>query len=157
MKECRAKAEAGDGEAMYRLGSWYEFGSYGLAIDKAQARAWHERSAAARDPRGMGTFGSCLLLGIGGPQDNALGLVNATEAAGLGSNLGAYLFGKAFFNGELGLPKLERGRGDGPRERAYLARLGPSGRDEARCGALVGVAVSRVAERGAATRTPLGK
>ena len=56
---------------MYRLGNWYGHGKYGLAKDKAQARAWYERSAAARDPRGMAGFGECLLNGIGGPQDNA--------------------------------------------------------------------------------------
>ena len=102
---------------MWKLGVCYEYGCYGLAKDDVQSRAWYERSAAARDPRGMGTFGSCLLLGIGGPQDNALGLVNVTEAAGLGSNLGAYLFGKAFFNGELGLPK------DPARARYWLKKV----------------------------------
>ena len=50
-------------------------------------------------------------------EDNALGLVNVTEAAGLGSNLGAYLFGKAFFNGELGLPK------DPARARYWLKKV----------------------------------
>ena len=39
------------------------------------------------------------------------------EAAGLGSNLGAYLFGKAFFNGELGLPK------DPARARYWLKKV----------------------------------
>ena len=77
----------------------------GLAIDEAQARAWLERSAAARDPRGLAYFGECLLLGDGGPKDNILGLVNATEAAHLGSNMGAYRLGWAFFEGGHGLPK----------------------------------------------------
>ena len=43
--------------------------------------------------------------------------MNVTEAAGLGSNLGAYLFGKAFFNGELGLPK------DPARARYWLKKV----------------------------------
>ena len=108
VKECRAKAEAGDGEAMYELGKWYEHGVNGLPIDDAQIFAWFERSAAARDPRGLADFGQCLLvgeLGDGGPQDNALGLVNVTEAAHLGSDLGAYLLGRGFFGGEHGLPE----------------------------------------------------
>ena len=105
VKECRAKAEAGDTEAMYRLGGWYQFGVNGLAIDEAQARAWYERSAAARDPKGLAEFGFYLLNGIGGPQDNALGLVNVTEAAHLGSDLGALLLGESFFNGMCGLPE----------------------------------------------------
>ena len=111
VKETRAKAEGGEGDAMYLLGAWYQLGMNGLAKDKAQARAWYERSAAARDPRGLATFGSCLLvgeLGDGGPQDNALGLVNVTEAAHLGSDLGAYLLGRGFFAGDWGLPEDHR-------------------------------------------------
>ncbi len=105
VKETRAKAEGGDAEAMWWLGVSYENGECGLAIDEAQARAWYERSAAARHPKGMGTFGEYLLLGIGGPRDNALGLVNVTAAAELGSSLGAYYLGWAFFKGKYGLPK----------------------------------------------------
>ena len=40
VKECRAKAEGGDGEAMWTLGGWYQSGNHGLAKDKTQARAW---------------------------------------------------------------------------------------------------------------------
>ena len=90
---------------MYLLGAWYQLGMNGLAKDKAQARAWYERSAAARDPKGMACFGRFLLRGIGGPEDNAFGLVNVTEAAHLGSDVGAYWLGAWFFKGELGLPK----------------------------------------------------
>ena len=70
-----------------------------------QARAWYERSAAARDPKGMGTFGEYLLLGIGGSKETSPGLVNVTEAAGLGSELGAYRLGEAFLKGFHNLPK----------------------------------------------------
>ena len=105
VKEMRAKAKGGDGEAMWELGRWYQFGSNGLAEDIAQARAWYERSATARDPKGMGSFGAYLLLGIGGSKETSLGLVNVTEAAHLGSELGAYLLGEAFFKGTSGLPK----------------------------------------------------
>ena len=105
VKETRARAEGGDGEAMWLLGKWYQDGVNGLAIDEAQARAWLELSAAARDPRGLAYFAECLLCGIGGPKDNVLGLVNVTEAAHLGSNLGAYRLGWAFFEGGHGLPK----------------------------------------------------
>ena len=34
VKECRAKAEGGDGEAMWTLGGWYQSGNHGLAKDK---------------------------------------------------------------------------------------------------------------------------
>jgi hypothetical protein len=104
VKEMRAKAEGGDGDAMQWMGVCYTFGQ-GVAKDEAQARAWYERSAAARNPKGLASFSHSLLSGIGGPQDFALGLVNLTEAAGLGSDFGAYLLGWAFFNGGYGLPK----------------------------------------------------
>ena len=74
-------------------------------VDKAQARAWYECSAAARDPKGIACFGEYLLLGVGGSVETSLGLVNVTEAAYLGSNLGAYHLGQAFFKGTSGLPK----------------------------------------------------
>ena len=70
-----------------------------------QARAWYERSAAARNPKGMGSLAVCLLNGWGGPEDNAFGLVNVAQAAELGSSLSAYSLGWAFFHGELGLAK----------------------------------------------------
>jgi TPR repeat protein len=104
VKEWRAKAEGGDGYAMYCLGVCYENGQNGLAKDTAKARAWYERSAAVRCPPGLAASGEALLHGIGGPQDIALGLVNATEAAYLGSNLGAMLLGEAFLKGQ-GVPK----------------------------------------------------
>ena len=105
MKEARALAEGGNGDAMYCIGLWYYLGTMGLAKDMAQARTWYERSAAARDPRGMGAFGECLLLGIGGSVDVSLGLVNVTEAAYLGSDHGAMKLGRGFYSGFHGLPK----------------------------------------------------
>ena len=117
VKETREKAEGGDGDAMLLLGKWYQLGMNGLAVDKAQARAWFERSAAARHPPGMANLGQCLLSGIGGPQDNALGLVNVTEAAGLGSEVGAFLLGEVFVKGGFGLPK------DPARARFWLKKV----------------------------------
>ncbi|CAH0369340.1 unnamed protein product [Pelagomonas calceolata] len=117
VKETRAMAGGGDGEAMYMLGAWYREGMNGLAKDNAQARAWYERSAAARDPKGMAAFGEYLLLGLGGPQDTAFGIMNATEAAGLGSDLAAYQLGWAFFEGGHGLPK------DPARARFWLKKI----------------------------------
>ena len=105
VKEARALAEGGNGDAMYCIGLWYYLGTMGLAKDMAQARAWYERSAAARDPRGMGAFGECLLLGFGGSEETSLGLVNVTEAAYLGSDHGAMKLGRGFYSGFHGLPK----------------------------------------------------
>jgi hypothetical protein len=117
VKETRALAKGGDGEAMYCLGTWYGTGLNGLAKDDVQARAWLEQSAATRHPQGMAMFSSYLLLGIGGSKETSLGLVNVTEAAGLGSDMGAFLLGKAFFNGTSGLPK------DPTRARYWLKKV----------------------------------
>ena len=106
VKETRAKADGGDGKAMYRLGMWYQFGLRGLAEDTTQARAWYGRSAAVRYPKGMARFGECLMCGRGGSKNHALGLVMVSQAAALGSDLAAYLLGYAFSKGTWGLPKL---------------------------------------------------
>ena len=105
VKEWRAKAESGDGDAMYSLGTWYERGLKGLAKDEVQARTWFDRSVAARHPKGMAVFGEYLLVGCGGPKNTALGLVLSTGAAHLGSNYAACNLGEAFFKGKFGLPK----------------------------------------------------
>ena len=105
VKGTRAKAEGGDGNAMYDLGLAYEVGSYGLAEDAVQARSWFERSAAARYPQGLAVYGKSLLRGLGGPQDNVFGVMNVTQAAGLGSDVAAFILGFAFFEGVHGLPK----------------------------------------------------
>ena len=117
VKKLRAKAEGGDGEAMWILGRWYGQGINGLEGDDVQARAWYERSAAARNPKGMGSFALCLLNGWGGPEDNAFGLVNVAQAAELGSSLSAYSLGWAFFKGLCGLPK------DPARARYWLKKV----------------------------------
>ena len=65
----------------------------------------------------MACFGRNLLLGIGGPQDNAFGLVNVTAAAELGSDVAAYILGEAFFHGKYNLPK------DPARARYWLEKV----------------------------------
>ena len=120
VKELRAKAEGGDGNAMYNLGLWYEGGSNGLPKDDVQARTWHERSTAARDPMGMARFGEFLLAGRGGSDNRPLGLVIVTEAATLGSDLAAWRLGESFLIGDDGLPK------DPARARYWLKKAADS-------------------------------
>ena len=118
VKETRAKAESGDGEAMDLLGLWYQAGSRGLAEDAVQARAWYERSAAARDPKGMSAFAECLLNGDGGPRNISLGLDMVRRAAALGSDVASLTLGKVFFRGSFGLPK------DPVQARFWLKKVG---------------------------------
>ena len=65
----------------------------------------------------MAAFGHYLLEGLGRPQDNVFGIMNVTEAAGLGCDYGAYLLGWACCYGKYGLPK------DPVRARYWLKKL----------------------------------
>ena len=51
-----------------------------------------------------GGLGIDLLKGIGGPEENAFGIMNVAQAAELGSDVGAYILGEAFFHGRYNLP-----------------------------------------------------
>ena len=53
----------------------------------------------------MAAFGQFLLNGLGGLQDIAFGIMNVTEAAYLGSDLGAMKLGRGFYSGFHSLPK----------------------------------------------------
>ena len=103
VKELRAKADAGDAHAMHTLGVSYSSGLAGLVKDRTQARAWFERAAELGHPGGMACFAHKLLKGLGGPSNPALGLVYATRAAEAGSDVAAFLLGKALVKGKHGL------------------------------------------------------
>ena len=104
VKEWREKAEKGDSTAIYNIGVCYDQGRHGVKRDAAQARKWYERGANARHVNLMARYGQCLLCGVGGPSVTALGLVWLSQAAALGSDLGAMLLGN-FLLGQGGLPR----------------------------------------------------
>ena len=113
VKEMRAKAEGGDGYAMWRLGVCYENGLNGLAKDDAQG----PRMVRAQRGGPLTQWGwrllvklSCMELVV--PQDIALGLVNATEAAHLGSTLPRSYLAKRFSKARA-CRKTTFGRGSG--------------------------------------------
>jgi len=113
LKELREKAEAGDAGAMYSMFRAYtnNFAKYGLKRDSRQARAWLERGARLQHPMCMASYGDYHLKGIGGEKLPALGLVFLGQAASLGSDLAAWLLGRAFIEGSDGLPKdIEMGK-----------------------------------------------
>lgn len=68
--ELQARAEAGDAEAQYRLGLDYQLG-LGGSRDLGAARAWFGRAAAQDHAKGLGGLAYLLLLGQGGPVDEA--------------------------------------------------------------------------------------
>ena len=54
VKEMRAKAEGGDGQAMWLLGKWYEHGVNGLLIDDANLRVVRAQRGGPRPQRAGG-------------------------------------------------------------------------------------------------------
>ena len=105
VKELRAQANEGDADAMFELGFLYKAGGPGLVMDRTQARVWYERAAELGHVKGLACIGEHLLKGIGGASSPVLGLVYITRAAAAGSDVAAYILGKAFVTGKYGLPK----------------------------------------------------
>ena len=105
VKELQAKANEGDADAMYELGFLYKNGESGLVMDRTQARVWYERAAELGHVKGLACIGEHLLKGMGGPSSPVLGLVYITRAAAAGSDVAAYILGKAFVTGKYGLPE----------------------------------------------------
>jgi len=106
--EVRREAEAGDGEAMYDLGLCYEHGMKGLAMDKAKAFEWYEKSHEAGDAVGTGGLGRCYLLGYGVPMCPVLGATLLSDAARRGSKAACIYLGRAYADGICGYPKDEK-------------------------------------------------
>ena len=55
----------------------------------------------------MAAFGEYLLKGLGGPSIPVVGVFYTSRAVERGSNVAAFLLGKAFMNGHYGLPRDE--------------------------------------------------
>ena len=72
---------------------------------------------AARDASSLAKMGERQVLGVHVPENIALGIMNVTEAAHLGSELGALLLGEWLFDGCHGLPK------DPARARFWLKKV----------------------------------
>jgi TPR repeat protein len=106
--EMRRMAEAGDGNAMWILGAWYEYGEKGLAEDKAKAFEWYEKSHEAGDATGACFLASCYLYGDGVPKCLARGATLMSEAAGRGSNYACFKLGRVYAQGIWGFPKDEK-------------------------------------------------
>ena len=104
LKELRAKAEH-DAGAIFQLGNSHGRGLLSLPKDAAQARALYGRGAALHDVKCMASYGEYLMKGLGGEPIPTLGVVYTTRAAEGGSNLAAYLLGRAFEKGKHGLPR----------------------------------------------------
>lgn len=80
-KQLKARAEAGDSEAQWEVGSWLEDGladPKGFVFVHPDARAavrWFRRSANAGNPSGQTHLGCCLCAGQGVRRDDAEALL----------------------------------------------------------------------------------
>ena len=61
----RAKADAGDVDAMNNLGVWYRYGFNGLAEDQSMAFYWFKRGADLDDPAALSNLADCYYEGRG--------------------------------------------------------------------------------------------
>ena len=93
----------------------------GDAVDLNEEASPREKkmraSMAARDASSLAKMGERQVLGVHVPENIALGIMNVTEAAHLGSELGALLLGEWLFDGCHGLPK------DPVRARPWLKKV----------------------------------
>ena len=103
VKKLMEEAEAGDSDAILRLGSAYIHGHLGLPQDAEQGLAWLKRGADMRDVHCMAAYG--YWSRFESPENKQLGLVYLAQAAQAGSNLGAAYLGNSFVDGGHGLPQ----------------------------------------------------
>ena len=104
----RREAEAGDGAAMWILGSWYELGQKGLAKDSAKAFEWFEKSHEAGYASGTGGLGWFYLAGYVVPKCLVRANTLLSDAAGRGSKVACSRLGNAYAYGLWGFPEDEK-------------------------------------------------
>ena len=99
----RAKAEAGDVDAMVILGGWYLRGERGLVKDVKQAFAWNLKAADLGHVGGLHNCGVAYMKGEGVSKDEPQALVYLGQAAALGSQTAMYSLGYAHRSSMAGL------------------------------------------------------
>ena len=89
---------------MYRLARYYEVGKRGLTESNVQAREWLRRAAELGHVKAMGSYGRCLVEGIGGEVIQPIGLIYLGRAAQAGMDAAAFTLGRMFKRGIHGVP-----------------------------------------------------
>ena len=100
----RRAAEAGDGDAMRKLGLCYQHGQNGITKDETTAMKWYELAHAAGCATGTAMIGLCYLEGSGVAQASMTGCAFLSEAAHAGSQAACYNLGCFFASGRYGFP-----------------------------------------------------
>ena len=105
----RRKAEAGDADAMYRLGRWNTDGRKGLPVDNLNAFRWFAQAAEKGHVKALGYVGYMYLDGGKGVEKcPLLAMHYLSRAAELGNEHSCYVLGWTFSHGCEGIPKNEK-------------------------------------------------
>lgn len=86
-----AEAKAGNAQSAFDLARIFWTGYGGVKRDDAAARRWFGVAAQAGNPDAQAQYGYMLYNGVGGPADQAQGLVQVGKAAAQGNPYGAGL------------------------------------------------------------------
>lgn len=100
----RARAEGGDGQAMYELGTLHLTGEYGIDTDDVKAYGWFKRGADLKNVSCLHAAGSRMFYGFGVDLNVPYGLMLMTQAAERGSAAGALQLAHLYEEGIV-LPK----------------------------------------------------
>eukprot|EP00797_Seminavis_robusta_P036993 Sro963_g225290.1 Sel1 domain protein repeat-containing protein (144) ;mRNA; r:13133-13564 len=103
MEELLRLAESGDGMSMCEVGVGYLMGKFGFDEDEKLAIQWLKKAHEAGDVYGTVMLGKCYLSGHGVPKCTKKAIMYTSMAAGQGSDLAAFSFGKALADGEFGV------------------------------------------------------
>ena len=101
----RAKADAGDVDAMNNLGVWYRYGFNGLAEDQSMAFYWFKRGADLDDPAALSNLADCYYEGRGTEKDPTQYAIKLTQAALLGDSHAIYSMATNYYVGDNGFKK----------------------------------------------------
>ncbi len=104
----RAKAEGGDGDAMFQLGMMYDLGEVGLPKDFKQAAVWLRRGHNVNHAACSVVLGANYGTGRGVEKSPLMALYLYTVAAQNGSEHACFCMGKDFAYGHCGMKKDEQ-------------------------------------------------
>lgn len=106
------RANAGDAEALFQIGCWYEEGQMGFPRDPKLAYQFYQNAANKGDIRGMASAGLALIQGHGVENGanvvEGMALLDRAAHLGGGSDLVAFWFGLWYSEGKYGLPRNSR-------------------------------------------------
>uniref|UniRef100_A0A7S3L3N6 U-box domain-containing protein n=1 Tax=Amphora coffeiformis TaxID=265554 RepID=A0A7S3L3N6_9STRA len=102
-QELLKKAQAGDAEAMARVGHRFLNGADGFKKDVRLAYSWCQKAHDAGSVYGTARLGYHLARGLGTGKKCSEGIMYMGLAAGRGSDYAAYVLGRGFAEGKFGL------------------------------------------------------